>query len=429
MRFDKYAWRVRLLNFDSAHPYNKEIFTEIALKRLRPLLPRLIELQLNHPLAAHVVSLFGHSTVQRLRLGEKLVNALRSANFGEDAAVALAYIPVTMPNLRSFKIGTNHDVTFMEEHVAAALRDINSLEEVVIPPCLLTGHVVTSLASLPRLRTLKTTWLGRLGYRPTLAPLPRGSYLPSLEILYLSYRAAVAWLSRSQFPSGLSELKIHAAPVEGRIAEEEYRTIAKQIASQCQQLVVISLAFTFCLSFKTIEPILSLVTLESLKLRYLYDFGLEQQHLTTICRSLPILRVLMISIILEPPKAILDLSILSDISPITPRLTTLQFPFTILSDGSLSDVVRFPKLSILDFAGAAIKPGANVANFLSRVLPERCAIHHDPGDSSWDTVKELRSMFAEVRQEERRTVVASIKSTGRLPDGTSLSDCMSNSSN
>ncbi|KAG5219370.1 hypothetical protein IMY05_C4939000200 [Salix suchowensis] len=249
LRFDKYAWRVRVLNFNSEHAYKKEIFTEIALKRLRPLLPHLIELRLDHHLAPHVVSLLD---IQLFRASRGFHN----------------------PNSPRF------------------------------------------------VRTENTRCSCRRKGR----------------------RGRIPYHNKSLHNS---TTRYH------------------------------SLAFAFRLSFKTIQPILSLINSKA------SDFGTfttSAWNNNTLSRFVKvcITRVLIISIMLEPPKSVLDLSVLSDISPITPHLTALQFPFTVLSDVTLNDeVVPFAKLSILDFTGAVIIPCANVANFLSHVLPERCTIQHD----------------------------------------------------
>ncbi|KAG9224271.1 hypothetical protein CCMSSC00406_0004770 [Pleurotus cornucopiae] len=222
-----------------------------------------------------------------------------------------------MPGLRVINIRTNRDVSSMVEHVAPVLRDMMSLREINIPPCLLTDHVVSSLVSLPRLKSLKTTWPGNLAYRPSGSPLPQSARFTSLETLHLSHRKAVAWLSHSQFPSTLSDLKISSTTMEGSPTIEEYSNMMQKIASQCQQLVTISLHFISRLTFRSLQPIFSLTMLETLKLTCMFDPGMEHRPLLTICQSLPFLRVLDIAIGLRISRSSLDFSVLAEISPPT----------------------------------------------------------------------------------------------------------------
>ncbi|KAF4593630.1 hypothetical protein EYR40_008418 [Pleurotus pulmonarius] len=382
-RFNKYACRVRSLTIGIGYTYGKEIFEDTLLSRLS--LPRLIELKLFHPLSPHSVSLLRHSPIQILRIGNRAINTL----LGQDATVTLGDIPISMPGLRVISIRTNRDVSFMAERVAQAVRDMKALQEVDIPPCLLTNHVISALASLPRLKSLKTTWPGNLSYRPSTSPLPQSARLTSLETLHLSQRKAIAWLAQSAFPSGLSHLKISSTPIEGGPTIGEYSDMVQKIASQCQQLVIMSLHFLSPLSFRVLEPILSLSTLESLKLVCMFDPGMEHTHLLMICQRLPSLRVLDITIGLRISRSSLDFSVLAELSSIARNLAFLKFHFNALSEVVAEDVLPFAKLQTLDLTASTITATERVASFLSRVLPEWCAIQCGSNGAAQDVAKEL----------------------------------------
>ncbi|KAF4593619.1 hypothetical protein EYR40_008407 [Pleurotus pulmonarius] len=408
-RFDKYAWRVYTLTCSRPSNFEPGIFDEIALKRLRrDLLPNLTTLEIDHSLSPHILPLFSHASVQRLRFCDEAANSLLLGNPEKSAAI-LSYFPVVMPGLRtlsltlSMKQAPGVSASSVGQLLASVLCDLHSLEEIILTSCLLTESVILSLLFLPRLRAIQTAdFLSPYG--PSICPLPPDNCFPQLETLHIADSQAAVWLSQSQFPPNLLNLEIHTmANFERSFSPEEQYKMMQRVARQCQRLRTFSLTFSALSnsSLKTLQPITFLAKLETLRLVCLDTLEMEQDDLVTLLQALPHLRILKIFMGLPTSKSALHLSVLSSLSPVAPRLEILGLPFDIPLSIIPMDVSPFPKLRSLNLimVGNEVPQVIEIAKFLSCVLPDQCTTEFEAWhqSSEWNKVGELLSAIRGAR--------------------------------
>lgn len=418
-RFDKYAWRVRCICFDATTcKYGDSVFSQIAHARPRlNLLPNLTEIKLcgSHPLS--VVTLFGHASVKTLVITSTAIDGLSELDEQSitESSAMLSYLPTQMPNLRDFRVEASGDQSlfFLAGPLTLALRSLSFLEELHLPTTLMTNDMVISLSLLPYLRCIKML--------PSINPAPLDSLpsngFPSLKIFgaRASIAQAALWFFKPGFAKDLTSLSFSSPYLARNSSIESYRDLAGMIASNFKFLVHLSLspaisAFVL-LPFDVLEPILSLSTLQTLRIMNQNTIEVKRGDLVKIFKSLP--NLILLSFQLDPhylPK--FSIAALAALSPLAPNLTTLALTFNdgLSDDLDVDTVVPFRKLRTLDVGRSPIVAPVQVASFLSRALPDRCALEFDSkGDSAWEKVQELLPAFTQVRQEERRLTLTSIQ--------------------
>lgn len=190
------------------------------------------------------------------------------------------------------------------------------------------------------------------------------------------------------------------------------------IASNFQSLVHLSLSPIFDesvpLPIDVLEPILSLISLQTLKLVNHRITEIDQVNLVKIFKSLSKLSLLSFRHHQNVTK--LPLTTLAAISPVSPKLTNLSLHFnTELDLDDLPDlIVPFPNLRTLDVGRSLVIAPVKVAAFLSRLLPDGCILRFDSETLNretlnWEKVQELLPAFTQVRKEERRLALASMQ--------------------
>ncbi|KAF9494326.1 hypothetical protein BDN71DRAFT_1590465 [Pleurotus eryngii] len=300
-RFNRYAWRVRCVCFDATPcKYGDSVFSQIAHARPRlNLLPNLTEIKLCGSYPLSVVSLFGHASVKTLVITSMAIDWLSEL----DEQLITESSPRQMPNLRDFRVEASGDQSlfFLVGPLALALRSLSFLEELHLPTTLMTNDMVISLSLLPYLRCIKML--------PSINPAPSDSLpsngFPTLKIFgaRASIGQAALWFFKPGFAKDLTSLSFGSPYLTSYSSTESYRDLTRMIASNFKFLVHLSLspaigAFTL-LPFDVLEPILSLSTLQTLRITNQDTIEVERGDLVKIFKSLPNLTLL--SFQLNPP--------------------------------------------------------------------------------------------------------------------------------
>jgi hypothetical protein len=277
-----------------------------------------------------------------------------------------------------------------------AIKSLEHLETINLPPFNLSAQIVEALSVLPNLLEVKCQELGQARIPSPIPPsnihFSQGAFR-SLRGLWLivDVPSTIVLLNQEFFPSQIQELSL-AMPINQH--PTAVHELLEVIANKCPMLETFSfsdrtredLDDTPSLTLKDISPILSYPRLKSLKIRHSLPLALGKSDIEGLASSLTLIE----SLCLNELPAVLDrshglpLDALSSFARHCPRLKWLG----LLVDTTLkstTDIQSFRALQRLSMGYSHIEDYKPVVYFLAKICPPGCEVE---GESFWGDYKE-----------------------------------------
>ncbi|KAF9488365.1 hypothetical protein BDN71DRAFT_468884 [Pleurotus eryngii] len=417
-RFERYAWRVKSLQFTTQ--FSASVFHTVAVgRRHLDFLPNL-EAVYDPPPSLGVFPLFAHASVRTLEVHP----GFDPKNMG--------LLPSRMPHIEHLICRTRD--TSSGSIVPSALRQLQSLIHLTISHECLSVDLFHALASLPNLQSITTACkrstpvhqMAASGFGTTTAPQANvtpssdtGSVaagvasrvfplnpFPSLRELNVQIRftMAIEWIQIANRSGSLRVLKIHSTHKE---SAADYMHLTNYVGLLCTGLETLELsrcAAAGCIPSETSCGIETLTSLKSLTLRA-FDARSDRQ-LERMLEPLSELETLIIT----GGQTKTPLHQIALIALHCGKLKTLELDVDTwkMPSAALPESFFLGHLQKLHVGSANISEtqATFVANFLGRVLPLSCAIDFDhtlPADVSntWAEVQKWAPVLIKARLEER----------------------------
>ncbi|KAJ8519577.1 hypothetical protein ONZ45_g3474 [Pleurotus djamor] len=388
-RFKKYHYRVRVLSVRD-EKVDSSVYTALSLDRASLiLLPNLREMELSVSSDLDVVLLFAHPSVTRFSL------------FMDSHAIdiALQYIRIRLPNLVDLTLVSSFSTPHTDTIIADTLRALPFLEELCLSTHFLTPEVTQILSKHKYLQCLHADSAGGEElFSDNLGP----DSFPSLTDLDITipFGRASACFSRNFALSSLKNLSITSPYYE---ADNDFRRLTRAIAHTQPRLEIVRFEVFDYLHedeqpssapFSIVKPFLSCKHITSLIFAHPVPFEPSAAEFISIFKSLPSIRVLFLASGTPHSKPAHSMDVLYVISSWCPKLTSLSVYLDFNPSRSCPTFITpFSSLSTLAVGYSPIQTPAAIAVFMSKILPDHCAISYEDRELDERTRKDWETMI------------------------------------
>ncbi|KAJ8517122.1 hypothetical protein ONZ45_g5649 [Pleurotus djamor] len=401
-QFQKYHYRVRALSCTGTL-LSPSVYatTGLSLPFCRPLLPNLTSLictpdrVLIQVLASPFVTHF-HLRVE----GQPI--------FEQEYEIMLQYLPICFPNLERLSLLDSPTKQSIRDLLIEVFPALPRLVDISISAELLTPDVFMILSQLPLLRSLDGDYgIFATSNEPIPSHEPSLEMFPALEYLQLETRLGLVNSLLKLWTSPALSLQVLTLVECETVLPKNCAVLVEWIASKAPLLEELSIGYEAedeediedrdidriqPLPFSIFEPLSSCKYLTSLTITYPIPLELDEAQLVAFATALPDLRHLKIGKTQRPAPVLspfLGLSILSSLAPVCNSLESLSVCLyfdtvtTFLGDAP-TPIVPFKSLTNFDVGRSIIHNRVPVALFLSRILPDSCALSFSPGSGADD---------------------------------------------
>ncbi|EIM80997.1 uncharacterized protein STEHIDRAFT_142319 [Stereum hirsutum FP-91666 SS1] len=379
---------------------------------------------------------FTSSTITKLTISIDSHNGREA----DDIATSKAeQIIESMPNISKLSLSTTKISTpFWDTFVCQLLPGLTSLTTIAVPARFLSAPIVSVASRLPNLRCLGDRGsLNTTSKLPTFQPVLQAGAFSSLRNLYFAALVSEATKFINDAHLHLEQLSALGLSIDTKRyaahAPSDLFTFLESLAIKCPHLDTLRLIVARgmknvpVIRFQDIAPILNLRRITKFILHSPLSVEMTDEEAGVLAAGLPKLRHLRLTRRATLPHDSLTLGALIPFAAFCPDLHHLETCVNASADiPAASNAVPFQSLQLLHLGYSSISDTQPVAQFLSRSLPDDCAmaagddtitnlvVSHGSstgwnGQKSWKEVKNTVSLVAEERRRTRTEVARSME--------------------